>query len=81
MAIKSAKQRATEQIADRIIAYRQLHYGLKPKYIYMTEELHKILTGRKRLIYEEEFFGIKVKLFNGDGLKFFLVQDVFEVSL
>ena len=81
MPTKSAKQRAVEQIADRIIAYRSLHYGFKPKYIYMTEELHKVLTGKKRLIYEEEFLGVRVKLFNADGMKFFLVQDIFEVSL
>lgn len=81
MPTRSAKQRAVEQIADRIIAYRSLHYGFKPKYIYMTEELHKVLTGKKRLTYEEEFLCIKVKLFSAEGMKFFLVQDVYEVNL
>lgn len=76
----SKKQRATEQVASRISAYRELHYGFKPRYIYMTEDLHYVLTGRKRLIYEEEFCGVKIKLFHSDGLKFFLVQDVFEVK-
>lgn len=80
MSRRAKSQKATEQIADRIVAYRQLHYGFKPKYVYMTEELHKVLTGRKTLRYDEEFCGVKIKLFHSDGLKFFLVQDVFEVK-
>jgi hypothetical protein len=74
------RQKCIETIADKINAYRGLHYGFKPKYIYMTEDLHKIITGRKTVKYEEEFCGVRVKLFHSDGLKFFLVQDVFEVK-
>jgi hypothetical protein len=81
MSRESKASRITQQIADRIVVFREMHYGFKPKYVYMTEDLHKALTGRKTLRYEEEFCGVKIKLFHSDGLKFFLVQDVFEVSL
>ena len=76
----SKRQRSVAEIANKIIAFEMIYDGDKPEYIYMTEDLHKVLTGRKTVVYGEEFCGVKVKLFHADGLKFFLVQKVFEVK-
>ncbi len=80
MAKVSKRQRCTAEITNRIIAFETIHYGDKPEFIYMTEDLHKVLTGRKSVKYQEEFCGVKIKIFHSSGLRFFLVQKVFEVE-
>ena len=68
-------------IADTLNDYKWLHNGRKPHCMFMTLELYKIITCNKVFMSNTKIFGVDVKLLNEKGIKFFLVQEVYDLNI
>ena len=49
--------------------------------MFMTLELYKIITCNKVFMSNTKIFGVDVKLLNEQGIKFFLVKEVYDLNI
>lgn len=68
-------------VADALNDYKWLHNGRRPQFIFMTLELYKIITHNRVFMLNTKIYGVDVKLLNEKGIKFFLVQEVYDLNI
>ena len=73
-----AREDYIEQIICKIIDFRMKNNSRNPEYIFMTTALFKALGGKNKD--KTKFAEIKIQVYEGESLEYYLVEKVYEVQ-